>query len=166
MSSNPDMLHCLLRYIFCSKHRHSYVKLAVRFCLLNQLDQALSTFPDWLIDTDIFWTNRDNFWSGSETHAFNITMKFVVEKGLEVDNQTENGYTFLLFASSKSMVEEVKYLLQKGADKSIATKDGKLALDIALNAGHYETAMLLTDEPVVMSGDVSDRNQIKHKNGN
>ena len=165
MSTNPDMLQCLVKYIFCSKHRHSYVKLAVRFCLLNQLDQALSTFPDQIFYTDIFWTNKDSFWSGSDTHAFNITMQFVVEKGLEVDNQTENGYTFLLFASSKSMVEEVKYLLQKGADKSVTTKDGKLALDIALNAGHYETAMLLTDEPVRMSGNVSAHNQ-KHKIGN
>ena len=152
MSSNPDMLQCLVKYIFCSKHRHSYVKLAVRFCLQNQLDQVLCTIPDRLFNTDIFWTKNDSFWSGSDGHAFNRTMEFAVEKALEVDKQNKNGYTFLIFASSKGMVEEVKYLLQKGADKAIATKNGKVALDIALNAGHYETAMLLTDEPLIMPG--------------
>ena len=164
ISSNPHMLQCLMKYICDSRHKHSYIKLAVRFCLVNQLDLALCSLTDQVFQAgDIVWTSKNNFWSGSESHAFITTMEFVVDKSLDLYIQNGSGCTFLIFASSKGMVEGVKYLLWKGADKSIATKYGKDALEVAVDAGHYETAMLLTDELLVITCMLNAHNHIKYK---
>ena len=41
-----------------------------------------------------------------------------------------------MYAVSMGMVEEVKFMLLKGAGICMIHKDGKAALDISLNAGH------------------------------
>ena len=153
MNSHLGMLQCLVQYISDSRHCLFYVKLAVRFCLANQLKQALCTVTQKLFNgEEIFWSNNQNFWCGSESSAFKNTMELVVDKGLDIDAQNISGCTFLMFAASMGMVEEVKYILQKGGDISMVNKAGKDALDMALDAGQYEIAMLLTDGPSRISG--------------
>ena len=153
MSSNVDMLQCLAKYISNSRHRHFYIKLTARFCLANQLDQALCiVINKWFTAEEIFWTDNQRFWCGSENDVFKITMEYVVDKDLDIDTQNVNGCTFLMYAASMGMTEEVKYILRKGGEIHMVNKDGKDALDMALNAGHYETTMLMTDKSLVISG--------------
>ena len=164
MSSNLDMVQCLVNYISISRHRHSYTKLAVRFCLANQLDQAFCTVTHELFNAqDIFWINNQNIWCGSESHAFRITREFIIGTGLDNDAQNITGCTFLMHTASMGMTEAVKFILLKGADKFLLNKDEKDTLDIALNAGHYETAMLITEKPLVTSGILDTDIHIIHK---
>ena len=165
MSSNLDILQHLVKYISDSKHRHFYFKLAVRLCLANQLHQALSTLTHELSSPeDIFWTSNQNFWCGFESEAFKLTMEFVVDKSLDINAQNISGWTFLMYAASMGMVEVVKFLLLKGADSCMVNKDEEDAIGIALKAGQYETAMLLTDEPLVASGILDAHIRITQKN--
>ena len=163
---NPDqgMLQCFVKYISDSKYRYFYVKLAVRFCLANQLHHTLFTVIDELFNNEyIFLINNQNFWCGSDSQTFKITMEFVVAEGLDIDAQNSDGWTFLMYAASMGMIEEVEYILLKGADICMVNKGGKNALDIALDAGHYEVAMLLTDGHLVMSGILIAYINIMHK---
>ena len=164
MSSNIDMLQCLVKYMSDSKHRHSYVKVAVRFCLANQLDQALCTVTHQSFNAqEIFWINNQNIWCGSESNAFKVTMEFVAGKGLDIDAQNISGCTFLMYAASMGMNEAMKFILWKGGDMFLLNKDRKDTLGLALNAGHYETAMLITDKSLVTSGILDTNIHIIHK---
>ena len=164
MSSNLDIIQCLVQHISDSRHRHSYTKLAVRFCLANQFQQALFTVAHNLVNAhDIFWINNQNIWCGSNSQAFITTMEFIADRGLDIDAQNISGCTFLMYAASMGMTEAVKFILWKGADMFLLNKDGKDTLDMALNAGHYETAMLITDKPLVTSGILDTDIHIIHK---
>lgn len=74
----------------------------------------------------------------------------LLENGADVNKtETENDASALVFiaqntgATSGQREKIVKLLLDKGADKSIKTKEGKTALDWAKEKGHQETVDLL-----------------------
>ena len=63
----------------------------------------------------------------------------VLAAGLDIDHRHE-GQTMLMEAADGGQVELVRYLLEKGADASLANDDGELALDVAVREGRRLTA--------------------------
>ncbi len=60
-----------------------------------------------------------------------------------IDLQNEEGQTALSLAAAYGDQETVRYLLEKGADKAIKSKDGMLALDYAKQSDNREIIALL-----------------------
>lgn len=58
-------------------------------------------------------------------------VKFAVELGANVNYQIENGDTPLMIAAAVGNLEVAKYLISKGAKKSVKNKEGLRASDIA-----------------------------------
>lgn len=77
------------------------------------------------------------------------TIKLLIAKGAEVNKREENGASPLIYASQNAGVTPetrnaiVKFLLEKGADKTFKDKTGKDALSWALELEHSDTAELL-----------------------
>jgi len=63
----------------------------------------------------------------------------VLAAGLDIDHRYES-QTMLMEAADSAQVELVRYLLEKGADPTLANDDGELALDIAVREGRRLTA--------------------------
>ena len=81
-------------------------------------------------------------WSGD----FEI-VKFLVEKGACINQvDRKNGYTALIKASIKNRVDIATYLVEKGADKSISSFEGKTALDYAIKNNNKELVAMLEGE--------------------
>lgn len=55
----------------------------------------------------------------------------LIARGADIDNQNDNGATVLMYASSNSKPEWVKYLLEKGANSKLKSLDDYTALDLA-----------------------------------
>jgi ankyrin repeat protein len=55
----------------------------------------------------------------------------LIAHGADIDNQNDNGATALMYASSNSKPEWVKYLLGKGANRTLKSLDDYTALDLA-----------------------------------
>lgn len=77
------------------------------------------------------------------------TVKLLIAKGAEINKQENNGASPLIYAAQNAGIaaetrnEIVKYLLEKGADKSFKDKTGKTALNWAMELDHNDTAALL-----------------------
>lgn len=77
------------------------------------------------------------------------TIKLLISKGADVNKIENNGASPLIYAAQNAGVtaetrnEIVKFLLEKGADKSFKDKTGKTALDWALELEHTDTAAFL-----------------------
>ena len=70
----------------------------------------------------------------------------LIEAKADVHAQDIDGFTPLHFASGvHDKAESVRRLLAAGADKNIATKDGQLALEMALISNHHVARELLSD---------------------
>ncbi|EAY00765.1 ankyrin repeat protein, putative [Trichomonas vaginalis G3] len=54
------------------------------------------------------------------------------------DAKDEDGWTPLIYASSKGYLSVVQYLISVGANKEAKTNDGKTALSIAKKQKKYE----------------------------
>ncbi|HAN55807.1 MAG TPA: hypothetical protein DCQ77_06285, partial [Betaproteobacteria bacterium] len=57
----------------------------------------------------------------------------LIEKGIELNNQNDNGATCLMYAASASKTEVVAQLLKAGANTKVKTLDDFSALDMAGN---------------------------------
>ncbi|MDV3242012.1 MAG: ankyrin repeat domain-containing protein [Methylocaldum sp.] len=57
----------------------------------------------------------------------------LIERGIAVDHQNENGATCLMYAASTGKTAVVARLLAAGADTGIKTLDDFTALDMAAN---------------------------------
>ena len=57
-------------------------------------------------------------------------VKYLLEKGADIDAKSNNGWTSLIYASINKHVEVAKYLLEK-ADINTGNENGKTALDVA-----------------------------------
>lgn len=70
-------------------------------------------------------------------------VKFLIERGVDVDASTVDGVTPLMYAAQNGYTEIMEYLISKGADVN-ATPDNKVtALIGAVRTGHYEAAVML-----------------------
>lgn len=57
----------------------------------------------------------------------------LIEQGVEIDNQNDNGATALIYTASAGKTEMVKALLDAGADATLMTLDDFTALEVAAN---------------------------------
>ena len=58
-------------------------------------------------------------------------VKFLLEKGADINLQDEYDSTALFYAAAKDKIDIIKFLLEKGADKTIKNKDEETACDAA-----------------------------------
>jgi ankyrin repeat protein len=84
--------------------------------------------------------------------AYNDRYKIVeilIAKGANVNHQTTNGYSALMFAAMgmnptiSDAIQTVHQLLNAGANKSLRNSNGKTAYDLAIEKKHPETAQLV-----------------------
>jgi hypothetical protein len=79
-----------------------------------------------------------------------------LDLGADVNARSEsNGYTPLLWASSRGHTEIVRLLLEAGGDVNVQANDGQTALMRAADYGHVDTVTLLLDS----GADVNIRNE-------
>jgi len=67
----------------------------------------------------------------------------LLDHGAAIDRRNDRGITPLYFASATGHDAQVKLLLGRGADRSIASKAGYTALRVAQVKGFYTTAALI-----------------------
>ena len=80
------------------------------------------------------------------------TVKYLLENGADVNARSiKQGFTPLTIAAAVGDVNVVRLLLDHGADKNIAERDGNTALDRARQYGHPEVVALLGGEVEVDS---------------
>ncbi|MBF0297511.1 MAG: ankyrin repeat domain-containing protein [Oligoflexia bacterium] len=72
-------------------------------------------------------------------------VRYFVDSGLDINFQNEEGISPLMAAAQNNRKENVKFLLQKGADPHAKNKSGQTALDIAQEKGN-ETIVALFKE--------------------
>ena len=70
-------------------------------------------------------------------------IKLLVEHGADINRQTKNDLTSLMWATGYQKTEPVKILLQLGADKSLRDNRGLTALMIAKENNFKEIIKLL-----------------------
>jgi ankyrin repeat protein len=72
-------------------------------------------------------------------------VKFLVERGVDVDATSVDGVTPLMYASQNGYLDIMEYLISKGADVN-ATPDNKVTPLIgAVRTGHFEAAEILLE---------------------
>ena len=64
-------------------------------------------------------------------HNYKELVQLVLDKGANINAQTDDGATPLMYAVHDNRIDIVKLLLEKGADKNIKDKQGKTAYDLA-----------------------------------
>lgn len=69
-------------------------------------------------------------------------VQMLVEAGAAVNEQDSEGWSPLFYAAANNNLDIVKYLLSKGADKSLTDIGGKRACDYAEKKGYTEIAGL------------------------
>ena len=152
-SLNLDILQHLSTFVYKSEHQSAYIKCVIRFCLANQLDEALHIFACKPIKIqDIVWSSPKDLWFCSNNVVFGTATEMAVKHGLNIDTQNKAGCTYLMVAASKGMYDVVEYLLKRKGIKSDVTRNREDAFNMALDAGHYKTATLFSEEPLVMTG--------------
>lgn len=76
------------------------------------------------------------------------TIEYLLKNGADVNARSiKQGFTALTTAAAIGNVSVVRLLLEHGAEKGIAERDGNTALDRARQYGHPDVAALLDDEP-------------------
>jgi ankyrin repeat protein len=75
----------------------------------------------------------------------NVVEQLLRADPMLLDASTGDGETPLIGAAEQGRVEVVMFLLAHGADKSLAKKDGKTALDLARDGNHAAVVELLED---------------------
>ncbi|MGD2117356.1 MAG: ankyrin repeat domain-containing protein [Chromatiales bacterium] len=71
-------------------------------------------------------------WSACVANNY-VIADLLIELGIDIDNQNDNGATVLMYAASSGRTEWVKYLLEKGADFSLLSLDGYSAMELSDN---------------------------------
>jgi ankyrin repeat protein len=72
-----------------------------------------------------------------------MPVRFAVELGADVNYQIDTGETPLMIAAAVGDIEVAKYLISKGAKKSIKNRKGQMAVDIAKKMKFDDLAVLL-----------------------
>jgi len=85
--------------------------------------------------------------AGWNTENFEL-VKLLVTRGANINQANNNGDTPLLDAAYLGKVENLKYLLQHGADLTTKNKRGKTALHLAEEKGHEEAIQLLRSKMI------------------
>ncbi len=72
-------------------------------------------------------------------------VKFLVERGVDVDARTVDGVTPLMYASQNGYLEIMEYLIRKGADVNAIPYNNVTSLIGAARTGHLEAAEILLE---------------------
>jgi ankyrin repeat protein len=72
-------------------------------------------------------------------------VKFLVERGVDVDATTVDGVTPLMYASQNGYTEIMEYLISKGADVNAKPYNQVTSLIGAVRTGHYEAVKILLE---------------------
>lgn len=76
-------------------------------------------------------------------------VKYLLDgKYFGINSVGRNGNTALMEASRKNNIDIVAFLLQNGADMTIANKESQTAYDIAIEGGHVDVISLLEQESI------------------
>jgi ankyrin repeat protein len=62
---------------------------------------------------------------------------------MNINQQSADGYTLLMFAGLWDKVDMATFLLNKGADVTLRNKAGDTVLSLARKAGHRDMVLLL-----------------------
>ena len=71
--------------------------------------------------------------------------QFLIDQGLDINHQTENGRTPLHHAAEKGYSKLAKFLIEKGADPLATDREGIAAYVLASENGHYDLFEQLLD---------------------
>eukprot|EP00919_Chromeraceae_sp_WS-2016_P004917 GHVR01011628.1.p2 GENE.GHVR01011628.1~~GHVR01011628.1.p2 ORF type:complete len:107 (+),score=13.94 GHVR01011628.1:524-844(+) len=84
------------------------------------------------------------------------TVKYLIEKGADVNLRNVNGNTALLLTVRYNISETFKYLIEKGADVNVRNAEGNTALMIASESNLLDTVKFLIEK----GADVNLRNVV------
>jgi ankyrin repeat protein len=81
--------------------------------------------------------------STNKNKGFSEVVRFLIEKGADVNAFDKNGYTPLISAAMYGLLDSVQTLIEKGADVNARNNDGVRALTYAAMYGHTDVVRLL-----------------------
>lgn len=90
------------------------------------------------------------------------TAERLIEKGVDINQQDQQGWTPLNFAAGKGNMSLVKLLVEKGADVFRAGRDMRTPYMIALAAGRVEVVKYLRAIEGTYPGKKTERSQLKY----
>ena len=152
LSPNLEIVQQFSSFVCKSQHQSAYIKCGVRFCLSNQLEETLHIFATKPINIqDIVSKSSNHLWLCCDNVAFRTAIEMAVKDGLNINSQSRGGCTLLMVAASKCMDDVVEYLLREDL-----TESREDAFQVALDAGHYKTAALLSEESIVVTGELNE----------
>jgi ankyrin repeat protein len=70
-------------------------------------------------------------------------LRLLLDAGAPVDDRQHGGWTALHAAAQHGQVDRIDLLLERGADPSLPTEDGRSAADLADEQGHADVAAYL-----------------------
>ena len=118
--------------------------------------QELMTFDETIVKpliknnkaniNECFNDNRENLLINisGQLHRDDNMKQFLLDNGADINAKCE-GKTALVQSIEKRKLDELKWLVSKGADVNIKDDNGKTALAKALELGYYEIAEFLID---------------------
>lgn len=114
--------------------------LAVHEGNLEKVKMVVSRFPEQVNVKDE--SNRiPLYWAARSNHA--DIVRFLVEKGADINGQTNDGWAALHTAAYNGRLESATVLIQLGATVDIQTDDGQTPLYWAARNGHSRLVKLL-----------------------
>lgn len=94
------------------------------------------------IESEDYYGNNVIFSAASGNNI--LALEYLVEeRNVDVNRKSEFNYTPLTEATRSDAIDAVKYLLSKGADKTVKDKDGMTAYDYAVENENQEMMELL-----------------------
>jgi ankyrin repeat protein len=87
---------------------------------------------------------------GSEKDHLKI-VKFLFDKGADVNAKNDSGYTALMYSSEKGRLEIVKFLVSKGADVNAKDNSGNTPLMYSVKEGQFKVIKFLIDANVYLN---------------
>ena len=151
-SQNEEILQHLFSFVYKSKHQSAYVKCAIRFCLANQFEEALHIFATEPIYTeDIFWSNANHLWFSSDNAVLRTITDIAFRQKFNMNSQSKVSCTFFMVAAAKGIDDIVEYLLMNKVSSVDMIGYKEDAFKMAMDGGHYKTASLLSEEPLVVT---------------
>jgi hypothetical protein len=104
-------------------------------------EKAVQLFLDSNFDLNQLSKNKSNVLMAATDYP-NI-VKMLLERKINVNQRTDEGFTALMFAVNSKNLESVKLLLQAGADVNAKTKRSKTALMLAVEQDDIEIVEFL-----------------------
>jgi ankyrin repeat protein len=105
------------------------------------LESYLDKFGAVIVNTKN--TLQDTALSAAASWGRDETVKWLLERGADVDGQGPDGGTALLWAASAGRTEAVRLLLERGADPELRDRQGQTPLKLAKLCEHPEVVVWL-----------------------